>query len=399
MRITDPRHDKKRIEDIKGGPLEESRLLWVKGDPGKGKTMLLCGIIDELEKSVAKTDLLSYFFCQAMDSRINNATAPSLFSYIQKKYDHAGEALFGDANAWVALSEIFSSVLKDPNLNSIYLIVDALDECIVGLPELLGFIARMSSISPRVKWIISSRNWPVIEKELDAVMQKARLCLEINQKSISNAIATYIQFKVDWLAKRNKYTTSVRDAVHRYLSLNAEGTFLWVALVCQEMSNTPRWKAQQKGSEDVDLCKRVLAITLTVYRPITLDELESFVDMSNGVNSEYEALSEIIGLSKDFLLAKAFIEIFPSRKEETHHEIFSRSLKAISRTLRRDIYSLGALDCPITLVKQLDPDPLVALRYSNIYWVDHLCDWNSNSINQGINSQDKGNIKNFIRKK
>jgi hypothetical protein len=50
-------------------------LLWVKGDPGKGKTILLCGIVNELKKSIAKTDLLSYFFCQATDSRINNATA------------------------------------------------------------------------------------------------------------------------------------------------------------------------------------------------------------------------------------------------------------------------------------------------------------------------------------
>jgi Heterokaryon incompatibility protein (HET)/NACHT domain len=87
LHLTDPRDDKKRIEDIKGGLLkdsyhwilensdfqrwrndQQSRLLWIKGDPGKGKTMLLCGIIDELNKSMAKTALLSYFFCQATDS-------------------------------------------------------------------------------------------------------------------------------------------------------------------------------------------------------------------------------------------------------------------------------------------------------------------------------------------
>ncbi|KAM3066469.1 Vegetative incompatibility protein HET-E-1 [Clarireedia jacksonii] len=50
-------------------------LLWIKGDPGKGKTMLLCGIINELKRSKAKSVLLSYFFCQASDSRINYATA------------------------------------------------------------------------------------------------------------------------------------------------------------------------------------------------------------------------------------------------------------------------------------------------------------------------------------
>ena len=94
LRLTNPRDDKKRIEDTKGGLLEDSyrwilenadfkrwrnneqsRLLWIKGDPGKGKTMLLCGIINELDKLIPKTGLLSYFFCQATDSRINNATA------------------------------------------------------------------------------------------------------------------------------------------------------------------------------------------------------------------------------------------------------------------------------------------------------------------------------------
>jgi hypothetical protein len=96
IRITDPRDDKKRIEGTKGGLLKDSyrwilensefkqwrseqhnRLLWVRGDPGKGKTMLLCGIVDELNKTtnIDELALLSYFFCQATDSRINNANA------------------------------------------------------------------------------------------------------------------------------------------------------------------------------------------------------------------------------------------------------------------------------------------------------------------------------------
>src|SRR5947209_12987186 len=87
LHLTDPRDDKMRIEENKGGLLEDSyhwilekpdfqqwrndqqgRLLWIKGDPGKGKTMLLCGIVNERKKSMAETDLVSYFFCQATDS-------------------------------------------------------------------------------------------------------------------------------------------------------------------------------------------------------------------------------------------------------------------------------------------------------------------------------------------
>ena len=237
---------------------------------------------------------------------------------------------------------------------------------------------------------------------------------------------------MEWLAKRNKYTINTRNAVQRYFSLNASGTFLWVALVCQEMSNVSGWKAQQKltafppgldslygrmmdqirDSEDADICKRILAVISTVYRPVSMDELPSLVDMPDEVVGEYEALSEIIGLcgsfltlqqrtisfvhqsARDFLLAGASTEIFPSGKEQIHYEIFSRSLEAMSRTLRRDVYGLNALGYPIERVKQPEPDPLAALQYSNIYWVNHLHDWNPE-----IDSQVKGTIENFIREK
>lgn len=73
---------------------------------------------------MAKTDYLSYFFYQATDSRINNAIAALrglvyllvnqqllLVLYIRKKHDHAGKALFEDANAWVVLSEILTNII------------------------------------------------------------------------------------------------------------------------------------------------------------------------------------------------------------------------------------------------------------------------------------------------
>ena len=467
LRITDPRADKVRIEETKGGLLvdsyqwilengdfkqwrndQQSHLLWIKGDPGKGKTMLLCGIIDELKKSTVETHLLAFFFCQATDSRINNATAvlrgllyllvdqqPSLISHIQKQHDLAGKALFEDANAWVSLSNIFTNVLQDPSLKSTYLIIDALDECVAAdLPKLLDFIVKKSSVSPRVKWIVSSRNWPSIEKDLDAAMQKVRLCLELNEESVSAAIATYIQFKVDSLAKRNKYGSDTRDAVQRYLSLNANGTFLWVALVCQRLSNVSGWRAQRmltafppgldalykrmmdqiRDLEDAEPCKRILALVSAVYRPITLDELASLVDLPDGVSGEYEALSEIIGLcgsfltlrehtitfvhqsAKDFLVKEAYIEIYPSGTEYVHHTIFSRSLQVMSKTLRRNMYGLDAPGDPIDEVKQPDGDPLSPARYSCVYWIDHLleCDPTMNATND---LQFDGSVDKFLR--
>ena len=132
--------------------------------------------------------------------------------------------------------------------------------------------------------------------------------------------------------------------------------------------------------------------------------------MLEGMSNDLESLREIIGLcgsfltiregtiyfvhqsAKDYLFEKAFNEIFPSGRKEVHYVIFSRSLQVI--------YSLHALGYPIELVKQPDPDPLAASRYSCIYWVHHLCDWNSKSgANHKIDLQDGGMVDEFVRKK
>lgn len=216
--------------------------------------MLLCGIVDELKSSKGETDLLCYFFCQATDARINNATAvlrglifllidqqPSLMSHVQKKYDSAGKALFEDTNAWVALSQIFKNILQDPNLNKTYLVIDALDECI-DFTKLLDLIAEQSSLPCQAKWIVSSRNWPSIEERLEKAGHKVRLCLEFNTESISTAVSMFIQHKVLQLAHKKQYDRKTRQAIFHHLSLNANNTFLWVALVCQHLDETPRWR-------------------------------------------------------------------------------------------------------------------------------------------------------------
>ncbi|UKZ77207.1 hypothetical protein TrVFT333_004926 [Trichoderma virens FT-333] len=224
LRITDPRDDKTRIEETKGNLLKDSycwilehadfqtwrndpqcRLLWITGDPGKGKTMLLCGIINELEEFAAYR--LSYFFCQATETGLQSATAvlrgliyslviqqPSLISHVQEKHGPAGKALFEDRNAWTALSKILKSILNDPSLKDVVLLIDALDECTEELPRLLHLIKEISSAS-YAKWIVSSRNWPIIEYEFENFKQSIRLRLESNEAYISAAVQNYIHYK------------------------------------------------------------------------------------------------------------------------------------------------------------------------------------------------------------
>lgn len=218
--------------------------------------MLLCGIVDHLETKLGQGRLLAYF-CQATDGRINDATAvlrglifillnqdPSLVLHMKKKYSVAGKALFHDVNAWRALCEVFTDILQDPKLQGVRLVVDALDECVTGLEQLLDLITRTSQ-STSVQWLVSSRNWPQIEEQLCNVVQ--RFSLEVNAESFAAAVDSYIVSKISQLSQRKGYGKNVAHEVRQYLLSNADGTFLWVALVCQELGKTPRWNALQKA--------------------------------------------------------------------------------------------------------------------------------------------------------
>ncbi len=469
LRASNPGDDKIRIEQTKGGLLQDSylwilenddfqrwrndqqsRLLWINGDPGKGKTMLLCGIINELKKSTAEAGLLSYFFCQGTDLRINSATAvlrgliyllvkqqPPLISHVREKYDQGVKEPFEGVNAWVVLSEVFTNILQDPSLKSTYLIVDALDECVTDLPQLLDLIAQKSSVSSPVKWIVSSRNWPDIAERLEIAEQKVRLSLELNTDSVSAAVSKYIQYKVPRLTRRKKYNKETESAVQHHLILNANDTFLWVALVCQMLEKIERWNTlamlnafppgldslhkqmieQVCNSDNADLCKRILSVIAVIRRPVTLKELSSLVETLEPHSDDLESLEEIIGFcgsfltlrertvyfvhqsAKDYLLTKASDEIFPCGIGMVHYTIFLRSLEIMSRTLRRDMYGLHAPGFTIDKIKQPDSDPLVAAGYCCIYWVDHLCEWDfSKGGKYSGGLLDGGEVDNFLRK-
>ncbi|KAL1845561.1 hypothetical protein Plec18170_009696 [Paecilomyces lecythidis] len=341
---THPENEKKRMQQMKGGLLEnvyswilknpdfeqwrnnpQNRLLWIRGDAGKGKTMLVCGIIDELKKSIRKSELVSFFFCQAADSRINNATAilrglirqlvdqqPLLILHIRKHYD-----LYEDTDSWYTVSQIFTDILDDRIMPRTFLVIDGLDECQAGLLELLDMIRQKWSLYAHIKWIVSSRNWLKIMERLDNADQ---LSLELNAESVSTAVELFIKHKISELATTKRYDLPTQIAVQQHLSTNANGTFLWVALVCQYLERV-QWDPLTKmkilppgldslygrmvqeilESEDSDICRQIIGIMAAVYRPIAVQELASFSDILRDYLHDDELLEKAVGLCGSFL--------------------------------------------------------------------------------------------------
>ncbi|KAL2887438.1 Vegetative incompatibility protein HET-E-1 [Ceratocystis lukuohia] len=424
--ITDPCTDKKNIEEKKGGLLKDSykwilehahfrqflnemqsRTLWIRGDPGKGKTMLLCGLIDELELSSSAS--ISYFFCQATGgSRLNTATSvlrgliyhlarrnPQLAVHVRQKYDYKKD-IFNSDGAWHDLCEIMTAIVDDPILDGAILIVDALDECSVDLQRLLNFITKPS----RAKWIISSRNWPDIETKLGHGDRKTKIHLELNGDSVSKAVKSYINFKVQQLAAEKEYDKDLENEVLDYLTTNAHGTFLTLKTLPPGLGPLyERMLGHISESNDGPICEEILATTLTVYRPITLHQLHALVkELKPYSQREVEDIIAYCGSfltlhngfvsfvhlsAKDYLRSEASDKILPSGIAQRHRTIFERSLDIFRTTLKRDIYHLEAPGCLINEISVPDPDPLASIQYSCLFWADHFQDSKEGGLTSG----------------
>ncbi len=150
----------------------QCRLLWIKGHTGRGKTMLLIGIIRKLSNQLAQdAPNISYFFCQFAAKTRNNATAtlrslmwmlllqqPHIITDLRKEFKAPLPKLFDDVTAFAGLSKAFDMMLKKLQ-SPVYFIVDALDECSLenqGLKLLIELIST-SLDSVNVRWLVSSR--------------------------------------------------------------------------------------------------------------------------------------------------------------------------------------------------------------------------------------------------
>ncbi|KAI8653760.1 NACHT domain-containing protein [Fusarium sp. Ph1] len=416
LHIVNPQTHKKQLEKTKGGLLKDSyrwildnddfrgfrgdpgrRLLWIKGDPGKGKTMLLCGIIDELEKE--STNPLSYFFCQATQDNLRSVISvlrglvwllckkhSELMPCVRAVYDMEGKICFSDL---FSLKGILGSMLQKPCLQSAVLIVDALDEC-------------------------SYQTHDVVERE-----ELIDLIIELSE------------YKTDELAHNKLYDEETKEAVLQRLLAGANDTFLWVALICKELARPVvrpretltklyhlpigledlhiRMLEQIVTSEYSSFCLQILAFACIAYRPLSLDELQVLMPDLHGYGPE--ELRDLIGecgsfltlqgdviyfvhqSAQDFLIDGGKDEIFPSGIHEQHRVLFRRSLEAPT-VLKRDLYGLKSPGVFVEDITSPDPDPLSPLRYASLYWIDHF-----ENTNKSRNMSDYKAIEEFLREK
>ncbi|KAI9150446.1 WD40 repeat-like protein [Paramyrothecium foliicola] len=459
----DPDLDRSRIESTKGGIFKEAirwiledtdfqhwrhdsskRVLWIKGGPGKGKTMLSIGITQLLEEPTpaGKNRLAnpsSFFFCQNSDQRINNASAVlkglmyrllvdrhELYHYLKEDYDRGGKQLFQGDHQFQALSRVFKKMVCHADFKHVVLVVDGLDECETGLEDLLDLINNtVANVAYRVKWLVTSRNRDDIEQKLALVDLKSRISLELNASHVTTAVHDYIKERVAGIHSLRE-EPMLRKEVEAKLLQKSDGTFLWVALVLGQIrgilngeilafiDKTPSglmslYSGMMHQIEESyrPQCHEILIIANLAYRPLSLQELRVLPNLEQLSLGDLERIINKCGsfltvVGRRVYLAHSSVRDYLTKNSgngnllfaelaKAHHSIVIRSLKAMSKVLHRNMLDLEVDAWPDRWTPL--PETLEAVKYSCIYWIQHCS--SMSSFSNDIQNQ----ITYFLRKR
>ena len=311
-------------------------------------------------------------------------------------------------------------MLEIPYNGTIYLVVDALDECATQLSDLLSFIANDKFASPsRVKWLITSRHREDIERKLGLKNPCVSLEEEVNSSRISCAVESYIHIKVQELVQGDGYE-DVREEASSYIKEKAGGTFLWVALACKMVEDVlpykllPALKKIPQGldsiydrmmgqilnlrdSDDVKNCKCIIVSTILAHRPLHLKELAAITDLPEKLRKDVPSLEKLVRRgsfltiqggtvyfvhqsAKDFFTTGNGSKIFSSSRQEEHGKIAYWSLDFMSSILQEDICDLqkpGVFAAEAQ--RRFSQSRFTHIEYACCYWVDHLAVYLTNA--------------------
>jgi hypothetical protein len=325
---------------------------------------------------------------------------------------------------------VLQQILSDERIPRVCLVIDALDECSGMQDSLLHLLAdKAQDLPKKAKWIITSRNEPQIKRKLENNPSIYHTSLELNSDHVTLAVREFIRVKV----KDLNYDEPMRKEVETYLTANADGTFLWVALVCQELKNIHekrkvqsrlyrfpsgleplygRMLEQIKNLPDYDdheYCMKVLRTAVLAYRPLHLTEFIFAADLPDKEFTDLKDVRQLISQCGSFLTvrhktvyfihqsAKDFLSntkgcwIFPTTKEDEHYLIADRLLRLMYQKLKRNICDLDRLDVEGAEPTIISQHISSVLQYSCRYWVDH-------SEDGKVSLDDEGPVHFFLQK-
>ncbi|KAI8674310.1 NACHT domain-containing protein [Fusarium keratoplasticum] len=228
----------------------QPQLLWIHGTTGRGKTMLLCGIIDELRETT--DNAISHSFFPSTNSGFKSATAlvrelihhlvvqrPWLLEYVRESDELFKKTLSGALTSLEDFSDVLRIMLGHASMTDTVFIIDDVHERTTEVGTLLKLIIHKLQIPS--KWILASHSGISIIPRLDFREMGDFEEIDLNQArgQITQAISAYANYRVESLAARKHYKDSLKRNIYDYLVSNAYANFFWVSMVCRNLEHTP----------------------------------------------------------------------------------------------------------------------------------------------------------------
>ncbi|KAH8123735.1 hypothetical protein FP744_10005737 [Trichoderma asperellum] len=331
---------------------DEHGLLWIKGIPGSGKSVMAAKLIHDLAQSNPASPVLFFFFRQIIDANhepraLLRDWLDQILSYsppLQKQlkaYVEAGRSLesISTEDLWNHLRLAFAS-LPD----KVFCVADALDEIDRGHDEFIQALGKLGHWRPKkVKVLITSRPVPSVEVPLRAIHG---LHIRLQETLVDMDISTYVHFvlsksdipKTDW------------DTIANAVPGRANGLFLYAKLamdafierganIAAVLSKLPsdlntlytdllNEHAARSGVPE-SIQRLILQAVTHATRPLRLLELAEMIRVGSpdGSVRDIRATKDLIRIACGPLL-----EILPDETISVIHHSFTEYLKGTTRS-------------------------------------------------------------------
>ncbi|OJJ42502.1 hypothetical protein ASPZODRAFT_1313164 [Penicilliopsis zonata CBS 506.65] len=324
-------------------------LLWIKGIPGSGKSVMAASIIDQLRKE--EVPVLSFFFRQIIDANHQPVAAlrdwlcqmlpysPPLQVRLKDDYLKKSRSVdsLSPSDLWKDLKLALAAFPKA------YCVTDALDEMDQGNDDFLHDLAELGQWRPaNVKVLITSR--PVIAVE--SPLRQFRIPhLRLEERLVDIDIAAYVQYRLRNSSVPHEYWDLITEAVpgranglflHAKLSMDA---FVEPEANAQEVleklpadlnvmyNNLLREHAKRSHVPD-ELQLLVLQFVTHATRPLRLLEIAEMVQTTHALVGE-RSLKE----TKDLIRAACgpLLEVLHDETVSVVHHSFTEFLKGFTR--------------------------------------------------------------------
>lgn len=278
----------------------DGRVLWLRGSPGHGKSVLAAFVADKLQQS---GQACNYFFFKHGDkpkTQLSTCLRSLALQVAKLNRDvrdailrlSADEIRLVDANERTLWRSLFVDIILRHVKTPLYLIMDALDECAYTSTLFDAMLPSLNEASSSLRILITSRDTPEISQGFKNLPPKLLGDLPIAAADTTPDLELIIRTKVEVLS----FVLSIeRPSLVEAISGKAKGSFLWANLVLKELSLCHSKKEMDQILEEIprgmqsfykrtlDMMEqaprgRVLARSVLVWascavRPLSLNEL------------------------------------------------------------------------------------------------------------------------------